>query len=75
MSKPTLEEYENAKQEYSTFCSWIQLARERKNKLIDELSNVRKDELLYLDLAEKYKETIHTYEVYEEIERGESGDR
>ena len=69
MSKPTLEEYENAKQEYSTFCSWIQMARERKNKLIDELSNVRKDELLYLDLAEKYKETIHTYEVYEEIER------
>lgn len=75
MSKPTLEEYEKAKQEYSTFCSWIQMARERKNKLIDELSNVRKDEILYLDLAEKYRETIRKYEIYDEIERGERDDR
>ena len=70
MSKPTLEEYEKAKEEYETFCYWIGLARERKNKLIDELSNVRKDELMYLDLAEKYKKIIHTYELYEEIEGG-----
>ncbi len=70
MKKPTLEEYEKAKQEYKTYCSWLRMAREKKNELIDALAVERQNELLYLKQAEKQHDIIHCYEIYEQIEKG-----
>lgn len=70
MKKPTLEEYEKARQNYKTFCSWARLARENKNKLIDELVIERENELLYSKWAEEQHDTILCYEIYEKIEKG-----
>ena len=69
MNKPTIEEYNKAKEEYNTYCSWCARARERKNKLLDELIVERNNEKLYFDLAEKQREIICTYEIYEETEK------
>ena len=68
--KPTHEEYEKAKQEYKTYCSWLRMAREKKNELIDALAVERENELLYLKQAEKQHEIIRYYEIYEQIEKG-----
>lgn len=70
MNKPTLEEYEKAKQDYKTFCSWARLAKEKKDKLIDELIIERENELLYQKEAEKQYDIIRCYEIYEKIEKG-----
>lgn len=67
--KPTFEEYEKAKQEYNTFCSWLRMARERKNELIDALAVERENELRYLQQANKHREIIRCYELYEQIEK------
>lgn len=68
--KPTLEEYEKAKQEYKTYCSWLRMAREKKNEIIDALAVERQNELLYLKQAEKQHDIIRCYEIYEQIEKG-----
>ena len=71
--KPTLEEYEKAKQEYKTYCSWLRMAREKKNELIDALAVERENELLYLKQAEKQHDIIRCYEIYEQLEKGGEG--
>lgn len=71
--KPTLEEYEKAKQEYKTYCSWLRMAREKKNELIDALAIERENELLYLKQAEKQHDIIRCYEIYEQLEKGGEG--
>lgn len=71
--KPTLEEYEKAKQEYKTYCSWLRMAREKKNELIDALAVERENELLYLKQAEKQHDIIRCYEIYEQTEKGGEG--
>ena len=67
--KPTLEEYEKAKQEYKTYCSWLRMAIEKKNELIDSLAVERENELLYLKQAEKQHDIIRCYEIYEQLEK------
>ena len=67
--KPTLEEYEKAKQEYKTYCSWLRMAREKKNKLIDALAVERQNESLYLKQTEKQLDIIRCYEIYEKLEK------
>lgn len=69
IKKPTLEEYEKAKQDYKTYCSWLQMAREKKNELIDALATERQNELLYLKQAEKQLGIIRCYEIYEQLEK------
>lgn len=68
--KPTLEEYEKAKQEYKTYCLWLSMAREKKNELIDALAVERENELIYLKQAEKQHDIIRCYEIYEQLEKG-----
>ena len=68
--KPTLEEYEKAKQEYKTYCSWLRMTREKKNELIDALVIERQNELLYLKQAEKQHDIIRCYEICEQSEKG-----
>lgn len=74
INKPTLEEYEKAKQEYKTYCSWLRMAREKKNELIDALAVERENELLYLKQAEKQHDIIRCYEIYEQLEKGGASD-
>ena len=68
--KPTLEEYEKAKQEYKNYCSWLRMTREKKNELIDALADEKENELLYLKQAEKQHDIIRRYEIYEQTEKG-----
>ena len=68
--KPTLKEYEKAKQEYKNYCSWLRMSREKKNELIDALAVERQNELLYLKQAEKQHDIIRCYEIYERLEKG-----
>lgn len=68
--KPTIEEYEKAKEDYKTYCSWLRIAREKKNELIDALAIERQSELFYLKQAEKQHEIIRCYEIYQQIEKG-----
>lgn len=68
--KPTLEEYQKAKEEYKTYCSWLRMAREKKNDLIDALAVERENELLYLKQDEKQHDIIRCYEIYEQLEKG-----
>jgi hypothetical protein len=70
LEKPTLEEYQKAKQDYKTYCSWLRMAREKKNELIDALAVERENELLYLKQVEKQHEIIRCYEIYEQLEKG-----
>ena len=70
MTKPTPEEYGKAKEAYKNYCSWVRMAREKKNELIDALAKERESELLYLQQAEHYNEIIQTYLIYEQIEKG-----
>ena len=67
-SKPTKEEYEQAKKDYQMFCSWLCRCRDKRNELIDALAIERQNELMYEKLAEKHRNTIRRYEIYEEIE-------
>lgn len=69
---PTLEEYEKAKQEYKNYCSWLRMAREKKNELIDALAVERENELLYLKQAERQLDIIRCYEIYEQVKKGDS---
>lgn len=68
--KPTLEEYEKAKQDYKTYCSRLRMAREKKDELIDALAIERENESLYLKQAEKQLDIIHCYEIYARLEKG-----
>ena len=75
MSKPTKEEYEQAKKDYQMFCSWLKMCKDKKNELIDALAVERQNELLYQKLAEKHRDTIRRYEIYEELENENSKKR
>ena len=44
VKRPTLEECEKAKQEYKNYCSWLRMAREKKNELIDALAIEREND-------------------------------
>lgn len=70
MNKPTLEEYGKAKEAYEMYLSWIKIAREHRDDLIDNLAMERANELRYLEQAEHYREIIVAYETYERIEKG-----
>lgn len=73
MNKPTLEEYEKAKKDFENYCSWARIARSKQGELIDSLAEERRNEVFYLEQAEKRREVIVAYEIYEQAENG--GDR
>ena len=57
------------------FCSWLKMCKDKKNELIDALAVERQNELLYQKLAEKHRDTIRRYEIYEELETKNSKKR
>ncbi len=71
IEKPSIEDYNKAKHDYNLYCSWAQMARNKKNELIDALMIERQNELNYIKLAAEQREIIRRYEVYSEIERKE----
>ena len=70
MNKPTLEEYEKAKKDFENYCSWARMARSKQGELIDSLAEERRNEVFYLEQAEKRREVIVAYEIYEQAENG-----
>lgn len=70
MNKPTLEEYEKAKKDFENYCSWARMARSKQGELIDSLAEERRNEVFYLEQAEKQREVIVAYEIYEQAENG-----
>ena len=70
MNKPTLEEYEKAKKDFENYCSWARIARSKQGELIDSLAEERRNEVFYLEQAEKRREVIVAYEIYEQAENG-----
>lgn len=70
MNKPTLEQYEKAKKDYDTYCTWLGISRREQSSLIDSLAVERSHELRYLEQAEKCREIIVAYEIYEQAENG-----
>lgn len=71
LEKPSIEDYNKAKHDYNLYCSWAQMARNRKNELIDALTIERENELTYTKLAAEQRDIIRRYEIYAEIERKE----
>lgn len=69
MKKPTLEEYEKAKKDFENYCSWARTARIKQGELIDFLAKERSNEVFYLEQAEKQRDVIVAYEVFEQIEK------
>jgi hypothetical protein len=67
--KPTLEEYNKAKSSITFATSALQQCRARRDELIDALADERQDEKHYLQLIERYKETVMLYEIYEKNEK------
>ena len=68
--KPTLEEYNQAKSSITFATNALQQCRARRDELIDALIDERQDEKHYLQMIERYKETILVYDTYEKIEKG-----
>lgn len=68
IGKPTQEEYEEAKKAYNMYCSWLIKSREKKNELIDALAIERENELTYEKQAEKQRDVISKFEIYEKVE-------
>ena len=58
MNKPTLEEYEKAKKDFENYCSWARMARSKQGELIDSLAEERRNEVFYLEQAEKQREVL-----------------
>lgn len=76
MSKPTLEQYEEAKRNLN-FCKYIlknehslRMKNDRQTRLIDALCDERPKVSECLSLMRKYRKIINIYETYEKIEQG-----
>lgn len=68
MKKPTIEEYNTAKQDVNLFNDWIWSCKKEQDELIDKLAASRYNEKSYRVALAKAKETVLVYETYEELE-------
>ena len=75
MSKPTLEQYEEAKRNFN-FCEYIlknehslRMKNDRQTRLIDALCDEKPKVSECLSLMRKYRKIINIYESYEKIEQ------
>jgi len=67
LSKPTIEDYEKAKQDREYAANALFLCRKRRDDLIDELAREREHEKFYLQMYEKHRDIIRRYEFYEKL--------
>jgi hypothetical protein len=68
MNKPTIAEYNEAKQDVSLFNDWIWRCKEEQDELMDKISASRQTEKWYREALDKAKETVLIYETYEKLE-------
>lgn len=64
-TKPTVEEYNQAKRNITFASNALLFCQGRRNQLLDELIKERENEKHYLKLLEQYNEVVNTYEVFE----------
>ena len=72
MEKPTLEEYEEAKNNIEFYAECIGWSRNRQTELIDALSEERDQEKSLLISYENAKRVIVAYDIYKQVENGEN---
>ena len=70
IKKPTLEEYEEAKNNIEFYSEWVGRSRNRQAELIDALSDERDREKSLLIAYENAKRIIVTYDIYEQVKKG-----
>jgi hypothetical protein len=70
--KPTLEEYNQAKQNITFASRALNSCRNERDRLIDALADERNNEKHYLQMLERYKEVVLIYDTYEAIEKGQN---
>lgn len=74
MNKPTIDEYNKAKQniQYLGDCIWR--CKKEQDELMDKIATSRQNEKIYIEAKQKAKETIMIYELYE-IEEANTNDK
>ena len=72
IKKPTLEEYEEAKNNIEFYSEWVGRSRNRQAELIDALSDERDREKSLLISYENAKRVIVAYDIYKQVENGEN---
>ena len=72
IKKPTLEEYEEAKNNIEFYSECVGRSRNRQAELIDALSDERDREKSLLISYENAKRVIVAYDIYKQVENGES---
>ena len=68
LGKPSKEAYEKAKKDKEFAATSLHMCRKRRDELIDALAKERESEKFYMELYEKHRDIIRTYEIYEELE-------
>ena len=68
MNKPTIDEYNEAKQDVFLFSDWIYRCKKEQDELMDKISASRQNEKWYREVLDKAKETVLIYETYEKVE-------
>ena len=68
MNKPTIDEYNEARQNVFLFNDWIRRCKEEQDELMDRIAESRKNEKFYKEALEKVKETVLIYETYEKVD-------
>lgn len=70
MSKPTYEQYEQARKDNAALSEWICKSRAKQTDLIDALTEERGREKRYMIAFEYNKEIIARYDAFEQAEKG-----
>ena len=73
MSKPTLEEYEQACKNVADLSYWIQEERKTLDAHLDKALEIKKIINIYEEALEVAKETKLKYELYEELVQERKG--
>lgn len=69
MRKPTKEDYETALKSREMFADWIGRENKRRDKLLDELLDIRESIKAYKGQYDKANEVVMLYEMYEEVKK------
>lgn len=69
MRKPTREDYETALKSREMFADWIGRENKRRDKLLDELLDIRESIKAYKGQYDKANEVVMLYEMYEEVKK------
>ena len=69
MAKPTEQEYQDALKSANLYTDWIRMTRERIDDLIDQIIDLRENQLCYQSSYNEAREIIERYNIYKELEK------